>query len=184
MAKTEVKLVLLDRDGVVNVSPPKGDYIKSPDDLHLIAGVAEAIRELNKKNIKVAIVTNQQGVGKGIYSVAALGAIHEKLRAELKEEKAHIDAIFYCPHLSSDKCSCRKPCPGMLLDLMKKFGAKPEETVMVGDYESDMQAGKAAGVRNIYIPSSTDTPEQIDYINKAYHAKKADSLLSAVKHNI
>lgn len=139
-----VKLIILDRDGVINEDSDA--YIKSPQEWLPIAGSLEAVARLNGTGYKVAIATNQSGIARGYYSLATLQQMHDKMRSLLRGVNGHIDAIEYCPHVSDDHCVCRKPQAGMLLKLMDKFKVSKQDTLFVGDTLTDFSAAKNAGV--------------------------------------
>ncbi len=142
-----IKLVILDRDGVVNVDRP--DYVKSLDELELITGSAKAIRLLNATGIPVVIATNQACVGKGIITEDDLEEIHQHLQYLLWAEGAEIQQIYYCPDVENPQY--RKPAPGMLLEAMQDFHASPAQTVMIGDALRDLEAAQAAGCQAILV---------------------------------
>ncbi|MES2203938.1 MAG: D-glycero-beta-D-manno-heptose 1,7-bisphosphate 7-phosphatase [Pseudomonadota bacterium] len=144
-----MKLIILDRDGVINYDSP--DFIKSPEEWHAIPGSLEAIALLNKAGIKVAIASNQSGLARGYFTEDTLKKIHQKMLDELKKCGGHIDKIFYCPHGPHDDCACRKPKPGMLLQAFEYFNVKPEEACFAGDSQRDIDAASAAKCRAIYI---------------------------------
>ncbi len=138
-----LKLVLLDRDGVLNEDDK--DYVRTPDGLVMIPGSAAAVGRLNAAGVKVAVVTNQGGMGRGLMTEAALGEIHDRLRRELAAADAWLDAIYFCPDQPDRPTERRKPAPGMLLEALAEFGADPATTPMIGDALRDMQAGRALG---------------------------------------
>lgn len=140
-----LKLVLLDRDGVLNQDMPD-DYVKSPAELVMLPGVGEAVARLNARGLIVAICTNQACVGRGIIDAAMLERIHDHLRDHLARASASIDAIFFAPDPPWAVTDRRKPGPGMLREAMAQFRAAPEDTVFIGDNVIDLQAGKSAGV--------------------------------------
>lgn len=144
-----IKLVILDRDGVINEDSP--EYIKSPEEWHAIPGSLDAIARLNKAHIKVAVATNQSGIGRGYYHLNMLEKIHAKMTAELKNAGGHIDALFFCPHHPDDHCECRKPKPGLLLQISKYLNIHLSEAVMIGDAKRDMEAAITAGAKGIFI---------------------------------
>ncbi|WP_028225783.1 D-glycero-beta-D-manno-heptose 1,7-bisphosphate 7-phosphatase [Paraburkholderia ferrariae] len=139
------KLVILDRDGVINVDSDA--YIKSPDEWIAIPGSLEAIARLNQAGYRVAVATNQSGIGRGLFDMAALNAMHAKMHRLAAAVGGRIDAVFFCPHTAQDHCDCRKPKPGMLKMLAERFEIDPEETAVVGDSLRDLQAGAALGFR-------------------------------------
>ncbi|QIE22545.1 D-glycero-beta-D-manno-heptose-1,7-bisphosphate 7-phosphatase [Caballeronia sp. SBC1] len=137
------RLVVLDRDGVVNVDSDA--FIKSPDEWVAIPGSLEAIARLNQAGYRVAIASNQSGIGRGLFDMAALNAMHEKMNRAAAAVGGRIDAVFFCPHTQEDECECRKPKPGMLQQIVERFEIDPSETPMVGDSLRDLQAGAALG---------------------------------------
>lgn len=142
-------LVLLDRDGVLNHE--REGYVKSPDELVLIPGAAAAVARLNRAGHTVAVCTNQSAVGRGLIDEAMLSAIHEALQARLASVGARLDAIFYAADHPDHAGPRRKPGPGMLQEAIARFGAKPEDTVMIGDSLRDLEAAAAAGCRRVLV---------------------------------
>jgi D-glycero-D-manno-heptose 1,7-bisphosphate phosphatase len=145
-----LKLVLLDRDGVLNQDIPDG-YVKSPAELVMLPGVGEAVARLNARGLPVAICTNQACVGRGIIDAAMLERIHDTLRDHLARAGARIDAIFFAPDPPWAVTDRRKPGPGMLREAMSRFRVSPEHTVFIGDNVIDLQAGMSAGVRRMLV---------------------------------
>lgn len=144
-----MRLALLDRDGVLNQD--RADYVKNPGELIMIPRAAEACALLNRANVKIAIVSNQAGVGKGVFSAEMLGQINEKLRLELRKAGAHIDLLLTCTALPGSEDPRRKPKPGMLREALSHFRVSPDQTFVIGDQLTDLQAGKAAGVRRLLV---------------------------------
>jgi D-glycero-D-manno-heptose 1,7-bisphosphate phosphatase len=138
-----MKLIILDRDGVINRD--SDDFIKSPDEWIALPGSLEAIARLNQGGYQVAVATNQSGVARGLFSIVTLNAIHQKLHASAQQIGAHIDAIFFCPHAASDHCDCRKPKPGMLRAIGQRFGTPLKGVPVVGDSLRDLQSGYVLG---------------------------------------
>ncbi|MFM7346843.1 MAG: D-glycero-alpha-D-manno-heptose-1,7-bisphosphate 7-phosphatase [Tagaea sp.] len=136
-----MRLVLLDRDGVLNED--RADYVKNPGELVMLAGAARAVARLNAAGFAVALCTNQAAVGKGIVDEAMLARIHDKLRAELARDGATLDAIFHCP--DAHPSPRRKPEPGMLFEALARFRAAVGDTPFVGDNLRDLQAATKAG---------------------------------------
>ena len=145
------KVILLDRDGVINQDSPH--YIKSVDEFHFLPGSLEAIARLTRVGYRIGIATNQSGLARGYYSEEELSAIHAKMLYHLRAAGGEIDAIEYCPHLPDDDCFCRKPKPGMLHTLASRLGCDLEMVHFVGDKLSDIQAAKAAGAKPILVLS-------------------------------
>ncbi|NMB02007.1 MAG: HAD family hydrolase [Firmicutes bacterium] len=156
------RAVFLDRDGVINKSygfrPPN-----NASELVLFPGVPEAIRRFNEAGFLVFVVTNQGGVGLGYMTPAELEKIHARLEEEVAKAGGSFTEIMACIHKPKAGCSCRKPKPGMLLDLAKRHNVELSTSFMVGDRDMDIQAGKAAGTTTILIESDEKTEEQADY---------------------
>ena len=149
--KRFVKLVVLDRDGVINED--SDSYIKSPEEWVPIEGSLEAIARLNQAGYSVAVVTNQSGVGRGLFSIETLHAMHEKMHHLLQQHGGHIETVFFCPHLPDMGCPCRKPSPGMLLQLADRLGVDLRGVPFIGDTVSDIQAATQAGATPILVRS-------------------------------
>lgn len=138
-------LVLLDRDGTINVRVVD-DYVRRPEDLVLLPGAAQAIRALNAAGCRVAVVTNQRGVSRGLMSLGDVDEVHDRLAVLLEAEGARLDAVLTCPHAVGE-CGCRKPLPGLLREAFRRAPwARPDRSLLVGDSESDLEAARAAGV--------------------------------------
>ncbi len=142
-------LVILDRDGVINVESP--DYIKSPDEWVPIAGSLEAIAQLKTAGYQVAVATNQSGVGRGYYTHETLQEIHEKMISAAVAVGGDIDIIRYCPHTPDDGCVCRKPEPGLFEALGRFYERSLQDVPAVGDSLRDLQASEAAGARPVLV---------------------------------
>src|SRR6202046_1994959 len=143
MPTSPKKVVVLDRDGVINVDSEA--FIKSPDEWVALPGSLEAIARLNQAGYRVAIATNQSGIGRGLFDMNALNAMHLKMHRMVAAVGGRIDAVFFCPHTAEDHCECRKAKPGMLEMIGERFEADPDETPTVGDSLRDLQAGAALG---------------------------------------
>lgn len=138
-----MKLVILDRDGVINFDSPS--FIKTPDEWRPIPGSLEAIARLNQAGFRVVVATNQSGLGRGLLDMATLNAIHDKMHRALAQAGGRIDALFFCPHSAESACACRKPAPGMLEEIAQRFGADLKGVPSIGDSLRDLQAAAAAG---------------------------------------
>ena len=138
-----MKLVILDRDGTINVD--SDEFIKSPDEWTPLPGALEAIARLNHAGWHVAVATNQSGLGRGLFDVAALNAIHAKMHKAVSAFGGRIDAVFYCPHSPDEGCQCRKPMPGLFEQIGERFGVDMKNTPVVGDTPRDLVAGVAVG---------------------------------------
>jgi D-glycero-D-manno-heptose 1,7-bisphosphate phosphatase len=149
------QLIILDRDGVINFESK--DFIKSAEEFTPIPGSLEAIAKLNQAGFIVCVATNQSGVGRQLFTEETLSNIHNKMRKLLSEVGGKIDDILYCPHLPNENCLCRKPLPGMILELLSKFQVAPQNTYVIGDSLRDLQAGEAAGCKAILVKTGNGT---------------------------
>jgi D-glycero-D-manno-heptose 1,7-bisphosphate phosphatase len=138
-----VKLVILDRDGVINVDSDR--FIKSVDEWKPIPGSLEAIARLNGAGYHVAVATNQSGVERGLLDMNTLNAIHTKMLKAVQQAGGHIDVIFYCPHSGDANCRCRKPASGMLVDIGQRLGAPLGDVPCIGDSPKDLAAAAHVG---------------------------------------
>lgn len=136
-------LILLDRDGVINFD--NEGYISHPDRWQTIPGSLEAITRLNQAGMKVVIVSNQSGLGRGLFTETQLHAVHQKMQDELAKLGGHIDAILYCPHHPNENCHCRKPKTHLLNLAQEKFHVAADKMIVIGDSECDLLLGKNFG---------------------------------------
>lgn len=134
------RLVILDRDGVLNEDSDA--YIKSPAEWIPLPGSAEAVARLNQAGHIVVVATNQSGLARGYFDLETLAAIHERMQQHLEQHGAHLDGIYVCPHGPDDRCTCRKPRPGLLDQIASDHG-DPAGAPLVGDSLRDLQAGVA-----------------------------------------
>jgi D-glycero-D-manno-heptose 1,7-bisphosphate phosphatase len=140
-----MKLIILDRDGVINAD--SDDFIKSPAEWVPIPGSLEAIARLNQADYRVVVCTNQSGIARGKFNIMTLNAIHQKMHAAAQLVGADIDAVFFCPHAADDNCDCRKPKPGMLQSIAQRFDVSLKGMPTVGDSLRDLQAGFVVGCK-------------------------------------
>ncbi len=138
-----MKLVILDRDGTVNQD--SDDYVKSPDEWTPLPGALEAIARLNHAGWHVVLASNQSGLGRGLFDVSTLNAMHAKMHALLATVGGRVDAVFYCPHAPDEGCHCRKPEPGLFEQIGERYGIDLHGVPMVGDSARDAVAAMAAG---------------------------------------
>lgn len=146
------KTVFLDRDGLLNQQAPEHDYIKSWDEFHFLPGVPEAICKLNEAGYLVLVVTNQRGVARSMMRMEDVDAIHEQMRRELATRGAAIQKVYVCPH-EVGTCTCRKPDIGLFLQAEQEFRIDKENSWIVGDSDSDVEAGRRYGIRAIKTKS-------------------------------
>ena len=140
---TPTKLIILDRDGTINED--RDDFVKSPEEWVPIPGALEAIARLNHAGWHTVVATNQSGLGRGTYDMAALNAMHIKMNQLLAKQGGRIDAVFFCPHAPEDVCTCRKPLPGLFVQIGERFSVDLKHVPVVGDSLRDLQAGVAVG---------------------------------------
>ena len=144
-----MKLVILDRDGTINHDSDQ--YIKSPEEWRPIDGSLEAIARLTQADYRIVIATNQSGIARGLFDTATLIAIHDTLQRAVAQMGGRIDAFFFCPHAADSACECRKPKPGMPLEIAKRFNVSLAEVYMVGDAHRDLEAAAAAGAKPVLV---------------------------------
>ncbi len=145
---TEMKAVFFDRDGTLNPDP---GYLRDPKLLSLYPGVLEGLSVLKGAGFKFFVVTNQSGVGRGLIQLAELEKIHFRLQALLEPSGTQIIDFGICPHLPQDQCTCRKPRPKLVLDLIEKWKISPRYSYFVGDKDVDILAGRNAGLKSVCL---------------------------------
>jgi D-glycero-D-manno-heptose 1,7-bisphosphate phosphatase len=143
-----MKAVFLDRDGIINED---FGYVGKIEDFKFRDGIFEVLRNLEEKGYLLFIVTNQSGIGREYYTEEDFFDVMKYAKSELKKENINLKDFAYCPHTPNDSCDCRKPNPGMILDLANKYNINLKESWMVGDKQSDVEAGKNAGVNTLLI---------------------------------
>ena len=144
-----MKLIILDQTGVINQS--SDTFIKSPDEWIPIPGSLEAIARLTHSGYRIIIATNQSGIGRGLLDMATYNTINDKMYKAVNQAGGRIDAIFFCPHSSTDKCSCRKPATGLFDEIMQRYGVNLSNVPAIGDSLKDLQAAVAAGAIPILV---------------------------------
>jgi len=142
-------LVILDRDGVINED--RDDYVKSVDEWIPLPGAIDAIAKLSRAGFDVVIATNQSGLGRGLFSLDDLEAMHDKLSQLVEDAGGHVAGIFYCPHTPDDNCDCRKPKPGLIDTIAEVMGVDVAGCPIVGDSIRDLEAGVARGCDPILV---------------------------------
>jgi D-glycero-D-manno-heptose 1,7-bisphosphate phosphatase len=165
------RAVFLDRDGTVIED---AGHLSDPDGVQLVPGAAAALRTLRAEGFLLALVSNRSGVGRGLITPEQADTVHRRLVAVLADENVTLDDARYCPHTPDDGCACRKPLPGLLIDAAHALGVDLAASVMVGNTEADVGAGRAAGVRTLAIGEdaeglgaddfASDWPEAVDRI--------------------
>jgi D-glycero-D-manno-heptose 1,7-bisphosphate phosphatase len=144
-----VPLIILDRDGVINYD--SDEFIKSPDEWIPIPGSLEAIAHLNRAGYQVVVASNQSGLARGLFDLSTLDQIHKKMRDELAQVGGVIEAILFCPHGPDENCLCRKPKPGLLEEIAKRFHSDLAGVPAVGDSERDIEAAQTVGAWPILV---------------------------------
>ena len=155
-----MKLIILDRDGVINVD--SGQYIKSPEEWKPIPGALEAIARLNQWGWRVVVATNQSGIGRGLFGMDTLNAINDRMVRSLAQAGGRLDGIFFCPHAADSTCDCRKPKPGMFLEIAERFNVDLKGMPVVGDSLRDLQAGVAVGCKPYLVKTGKGSKTAID----------------------
>jgi D-glycero-D-manno-heptose 1,7-bisphosphate phosphatase len=144
-----MKLVILDRDGVINYD--SDEYIKSPEEWRPIPGSLEAIARLHREGYSIVVASNQSGVARGLFDLDMLGRIHNKMIEAIRIKGGEIDAIFFCPHGPDDGCRCRKPLPGLFEDIAARLNLSLNGIYAVGDAERDLVAARAVSARPVLV---------------------------------
>jgi D-glycero-D-manno-heptose 1,7-bisphosphate phosphatase len=144
-----VKLVILDRDGVINFDSDQ--YIKSPAEWRPIPGSIEAIARLNQNGYRIAVATNQSGIGRGLFDMATLNAINDKMMEMVFRQGGRIDAVFFCPHTAVEDCNCRKPRTGLYEEIAARFHTELKGVPAIGDSLRDLQAAEGVGAQPILV---------------------------------
>jgi D-glycero-D-manno-heptose 1,7-bisphosphate phosphatase len=176
-----MKLVILDRDGVINED--SDDFIKSPAEWKPLRGSLEAIARLHQSGWRVVVATNQSGIARKLFDLDTLARIHETMHRQVRDAGGIIDAVFFCPHGPDDHCDCRKPAPGMLHDIARRLHIELAGVPAIGDSLRDIQAAQAAGASPILVKtgkgsSTVNNPgldKTVPVFNDLYSA--VDSLL-------
>lgn len=176
-----MKLVILDRDGVINQD--SATFIKNPNEWIPIPGSLEAIALLNQQGYRVAVATNQSGIARGYFDMAALNAIHDKMHKALAQVGGRIDALFYCPHAADDRCDCRKPKTGMIEEIGRRFNVELKRVPGVGDALRDLVAFADAGCQP-YLVRTGKGEETSNLAQLPTHTIVVPDLAAAVQHII
>lgn len=161
------RFVLLDRDGTINV---ERHYLSDPDQVELLPNAAQGLAELKRLGLGLVIVTNQSGVGRGLFDEARLGQIHDRLRALLQASGVEIDGIASCTHRPDEGCGCRKPLPGLVEAAAREHGFSPAASFVVGDKACDVDLGRAVGATTLLVRTgygahyATDAAVNPDFI--------------------
>lgn len=153
-----MKLIVLDRDGVINFDSDQ--FIKNPAEWQPIPGSLEAIARLNQADYRVVVATNQSGIGRGLFDMPTLNAIHDKMHKAAAQVGARIDAVFFCPHTADSRCHCRKPEPGMLEEIAQRYNTQLAGVPVVGDSLRDLQPAAVLGAQPYLVLTGKGTKTQ------------------------
>jgi D-glycero-D-manno-heptose 1,7-bisphosphate phosphatase len=173
------RLIVLDRDGVINHE--SGEFIKSVAEWKPIHGSLEAIALLSKSGFTVAVASNQSGIGRKLFDHSTLHSIHRKMRRAVRAAGGSIDCIVFCPHLPDDHCDCRKPAPGLLKRLERRYGVSMEGVPVIGDSERDLAAARAAGARPVLVLTGNGRRTKAELDRLRVPVEHYDDLLAAAK---
>ncbi len=174
------RIAFLDRDGIVNPNAPNKGYVRCADQFQLMPELVPFMLSLQELSYEFILITNQQGVGKGLMSIEDLADIHNRMNYLLGLEGITFLDLFFCPHLATAGCSCRKPAPGMLLQAMTKHEIDPSCAVFIGDSLTDAQAGQAAGVRTFILLEEDILQEEDEQQPELYGAYQVSRLAQIV----
>jgi len=143
-------VIFVDRDGVIN-EDPIGDYVKRRNDFRLIPGALEALRQLTQSGFDIVIISNQAGIGDGVFTESALREVTDHMLAEFESRGVRIKRIYYCLHGKEANCECRKPKTGLFQQAARDLHFNPSKTFFIGDKVTDVQAGKNFGLRTLFV---------------------------------
>jgi D-glycero-D-manno-heptose 1,7-bisphosphate phosphatase len=155
------RAVFLDRDGTLIEDV---GYPRDPDDVRLVDGAAEALARLAAAGFRLVVVSNQSGIGRGLVDPDEAQAVHDRLVSEFERRGIAFDGAKYCPHAPDEGCECRKPAPGLLLAAAQELGLDLESSFMIGDKQSDVEAGRRAGSRAVLLARAEGNSNDADYV--------------------
>jgi len=159
-----LKLLFIDRDGVINKDPggwTKHSYVTETHELQFLPGALKALAMLNRSGVRVVVVSNQAGVSKGYFTKEKLAEVNTRMLSEVGKAGGRIEEVFYCIHRDEDNCDCRKPKPGMLERALKKYGIAARDTYIIGDSLVDVIAGKSLGMKTIFVLSGKTSEDEM-----------------------
>ena len=162
------KAIFLDRDGVINKE--RKDYVKSIDEFQILDGVPESIKMLKEKGFVVIVITNQSAINRGLVTIETLNKIHNYFQKFLKENNTFIDDFYFCPHRPDENCQCRKPNPGMLIKAVQDYNIDMNQSFMIGNSLTDVQAAQKAGCKGILLNQNQTLLELVTNLIKVNFA--------------
>ena len=169
-----MKTIFLDRDGVINQNPPNWGYVRRWEEFAFIPNARKAIRELTENGYRIIVVTNQAGIGRGLFSEQDLRHIHDRMVTEIENTGGTIEAVYYCPHHPDAGCECRKPRPGMLRRAAREHNIELANAYLIGDSTTDIEAGQRAGTAAFLVLTGHGQKSYHHYI-KAAPCHRADT---------
>jgi D-glycero-D-manno-heptose 1,7-bisphosphate phosphatase len=157
------KVVILDRDGTIVIDR---HYLSDPAGLEFLPGAADGLKSLHESGHRLVVITNQSGIGRGLFTLERLQAMNARLREMVLESGARLDGIYFCPHRPEDNCDCRKPGTRLLFDAASELGFDPADAVVIGDKDSDTEFGQRAGTLTMLVSrgESKNVPRAADYV--------------------
>ena len=160
-----MKTIFLDRDGVINHNPPNRGYVRKWGEFTFIPNAREAIRELSENGYRIIVITNQSGIGRGLYSEEDVVDIHSKMVSEISKAGGTIDAVYYCPHHPDAGCECRKPKPGMLARAACEHNVELSSACLIGDWITDIEVGQRVGATTFLVLTGLGQESYYHYIH-------------------
>jgi len=145
------RTLFIDRDGTLNRNPSRGAFVWRWEDWRFLDHAEEALRRFSRGGYAIIVVSNQSGVGRGLYTAADVDNLHERVRRVLLQRGVEVAGFYYCPHLSADNCECRKPRPGLLFRAAAQLDIDLQQSIFAGDAARDVEAGRRAGTRTAFI---------------------------------
>ena len=161
-----MKTVFLDRDGVINRNPPNKGYVRKWTEFTFIPNARKAIRQLTESGYRIIVVTNQAGIGRGLYSEEDLTDIHARMVAEINKAGGTVNAVYYCPHHPEAGCECRKPKPGMLTRAAREHNIELSDAYLIGDTTTDIEAGQSVGATTFLVLTGLGQESYYHYIRR------------------
>lgn len=162
------KALFLDRDGVININPPKHDYVKNWGEFKFNKKIFSILKTATQNGYKIIVVTNQRGIARKLLSLDTFTIITKNMDMVLKRKGVIVNAVYYCPHDLEEKCRCRKPEPGLFIGAIKDYNIDPRVSIMLGDSISDKNAAKKAGINKIIISKTNLKNFNPDIVKKEF----------------